>query len=298
MLKIGMVGLDTSHVVAFTELLNNTENPYHVSGGKVTVAFPGGSSDFKESFKSVEGFTNQLREKYHVRIVDTIEEVAEQSDVIMLESLDGRVHLHQFHRLAPFGKPVYVDKPFATTSQDAVEMVRLAKQFGVPMMSSSSLRFAAGLQEILDQAGQGSIIGSDCFGPTPTHWALPGLFCYGIHTVEILYTIMGPGCLQVTTASNDEHDQVTGIWKDGRIGTIRGNRKGNFTFGALIHREKGTQYANISAHPKPYYASLLEQVMGLFQTKLPVVEPEVTLEIIRFIEAANESGTTGKKVML
>lgn len=299
-IKLGMIGLDTSHVTAFTELLNRPEHPYYVPGGEVAVAYPGGSPDMEISISRVAGFTNELRDKYGVAIVDTPEVVAESSDAILLESVDGRVHLEQFRRIAPYGKPTFIDKPFATTYADALAIAELAKQYRVPLMSSSSLRYAAGLTETLDRAdaGDGAIIGADCFGPTAHDKAMPGLFNYGIHTVEMLYAIMGPGCMHVTSQTNADYDLVTGVWQDGRIGTVRGNRKGNYRFGAVIHREKSVAFADVSAHPKPLYASLLEQVIGLFRTGEPPLALGETVEIIRFIEAANESGATGKTVVL
>jgi predicted dehydrogenase len=126
----------------------------------------------------------------------------------------------------------------------------------------------------------------------------PGLFWYGIHAVEALYTILGKGCLQVTAVSNDDHELVVGLWRDGRVGTVRGNRKGNKAFGALIHREGGTRHIDTKAHPKPSYAGLLERVMAMFRTREANLDAEETLEIIRFIEAANESRSTGRTVRL
>lgn len=299
-LKLGMISLDTSHVIVFTQLLNQKEHPYHVPGGKVVVGYPGGSFDMHASFSRVEGYTNDLRDNYGVTIVDSPEAVAEQCDAILLESVDGRAHLELFRTIAPFGKPVFVDKPFATTLADAQSIVNLARQHHVPLMSSSSLRYAAGLTEVLDHAKEedGAIIGVDCFGPTPIETVMPGLFTYGIHAVEMLYAAMGPGCVEVSTRSNDDYDMAIGIWRDGRIGTVRGNRKGNYRFGALIHREKSSHFADASAHPKPYYAGLLEQVMRMFQTGIPPIDIEESLELIRFIEASNESAATGHPVKI
>src|SRR5690554_4706448 len=98
MIKLGMVGLDTSHVSAFTKLLHSQEDVNHVAGAKVVVAFPGGSPDFPLSINRVEQFTNELRDTYGVRIVDSIEAVAEASDAILLESVDGRVHREQLEK--------------------------------------------------------------------------------------------------------------------------------------------------------------------------------------------------------
>jgi len=299
-MKLGMIGLDTSHVIAFTEILNNKEHPYHVAGGKVVVGFPGGSPDMNASISRVEGYTNELRDKFGVNIVDSPEAVAEQCDAILIESVDGRVHLEQFRRIAHYGKPVFIDKPFAITSLEAQQIAKLAQQHNVPLMTSSSLRYAAGLTDVLAKATaeDGNVLGADCFGPTPLEEVLPGLFCYGIHSVEMLYAVMGPGCKEVNTYSNSDYDSAVGIWQDGRIGTVRGNRKGNYRFGASIHREKSAQFADVSAHAKPFYASLLEQVMVMFQTGISPLDITESLEIIRFIEASNESAIKGRPVIL
>ncbi|GGD53564.1 dehydrogenase [Paenibacillus nasutitermitis] len=300
-LKLGMISLDTSHVVAFTELLNDKDHPYHVAGGKVTAGYPGGSPDMHASFSRVEGYTRDLRDRFGVAIVNSPEEVAERCDAILLESVDGRAHLELFRKIAPYGKPVFIDKPFATTTADAQAMVQLARQYRVPIMSCSSLRYAAGLTEVLaaaDETADGQIIGADCYGPTPLEERMPGLFTYGIHSVEMLYAVLGPGCVEVSTRSGADYDLAVGVWRDGRIGTVRGNRKGNYRFGAVIHREKSTQYADVSAHPKPFYAGLLEQVMVMFKTGAAPLAIEESLELIRFIEASNESALTGRPVKL
>lgn len=297
-LKIGIIGLDTSHVTAFTKLLNEPDNAYHVAGGKVVVAFPGGSPDMELSISRVEGFTNTLRDELGVTIVDSVEAVAEQSDAILLESVDGRVHLEQFAKIAPYGKPVFIDKPLAVTSEDAKQIAELAKKHNIPVMSSSALRYAEGLTTVLSDAGKGAVIGIDAFGPMALIPTQPGYFWYGIHTVEMVFATLGKDCVDVTVTSNDDHDLIVGRWADGRIATMRGNRKGNNTFGAVVHREKGSQFVDVYAHPKPYYASMLEPIMAMFKGESAAIDFEDTVRLVRFIEAANESRETGKTVAL
>ena len=297
-LKLGMIGLDTSHVTAFTKLLNDPAQQYHIPGGKVVVGFPGGSPDFELSISRVQGFTDELSQQYQVAIVESPEEVAELSDAIFLESADGRVHLEQFRRIAPYGKPVFVDKPFAVTTEDAREMIQLAKQYHVPLMSCSALRYAEGLKEAIAAGGEEAIIGADTFGPMAIVPPIPGYFWYGIHSAEMLFAILGKGCKRVTTYTSEDHDIIVGEWADGRKGTVRGNRKGNNSFGATIHFEKSTKFADVYANPKPYYASMLEVVMELFQKGIQPIDLEETLEIVRFLEAANESRETGLTVIL
>lgn len=295
-LKIGMVGLDTSHVTAFTELLHNEDHPHHVRGGKVVAAFPGGSPDWHLSSSRVGGFTQQLAEQYGVTILDSIEAVAEASDVIMLESADGRVHLEQFRKLAPYGKPVFVDKPLATSLADAKEMVKLAEEHGVPLMSSSALRYA----EVMVQGltGASTTYSADCYGPMSFEPPQPGYFWYGIHTAEMLYTILGKGCRTVTVHSSDGHDVIVGKWDDGRFGVIHGSRTGSSDFGALVDVGEDRVHLEVKRGQVPFYASLLQRVMEFFRTRKSPISIEETLEIIAFLEAANLSLETGKPVNL
>lgn len=297
-LKIGIVGLDTSHVVAFTNLLNNPGHPFHIPGGQVVAAFPGCSIDFKPSYNRVDKFTATMREKFAVEIMEEPTAVAESCDAILLESVDGRVHLELFQALAPYGKPVFIDKPLAVSYAEAVKIAELAAKHHVPVMSSSALRYAESLQQARDDATLGRLLGADTFGPAEFASVIPGYYWYGIHAIEMLYAILGRGCHTVSTRSNDEHDVIIGEWADGRTGTVRGNRTGNQQFGALLHRAQGSVYVDASNLAKPYYASLLEQVMHMFLTGRPPLPFEETLEVIRFIEAANESRATGKSVTL
>ncbi len=296
-MKLGLIGCDTSHCVAFARILNDPKNEHHIKGPAIAVAFPGGSPDFELSISRVDGYTKELRDDLNVRIVDSPEAVAEASDAILLTSVDGRVHLEQFRKIAPYKKPVYIDKPFALKGGDAKEIFDLAQQHGIPLMSCSALRYADGFQEVLRDADNGEVIGADLYGPMAIQPTQPGLFWYGIHTVEMLFASMGRGCSRVTVTSNDDHDFVVGLWSDGRIGTVRGNRKGNNKFGGIVHREKGSRFVD-AYKGRPYYVGLMEAILSMFQSGKQPIDPEVTVEIVRFIEAANQSRESGQPVEL
>jgi predicted dehydrogenase len=297
-LRIAIVGLDTSHVVHFTKMLNDPGHPYPVAGGKITIAYPGGSPDFELSHSRVGQYTTQLRDELGVAIVDSPGAAAEACDAILLESVDGRVHLEQFKAIAASGKPVFVDKPLTVSAAEAQEIADIAEANRIPVMSSSALRYAEGMKAALAQEALGDIIGADTFGPMALQPTQPGYFWYGIHSIEMLFALLGRGCTEVSVKANADHDVMTAVWKDGRIGTVRGNRQGNNKFGAVLHRTKGSSFVDVYANPKPYYASLLEEIIAFFQTGNAGVSIEETVEIIRFIEAANESRSTGKTIRL
>jgi hypothetical protein len=141
--------------------------------------------------------------------------------------------------------------------------------------------------------------GADFCGAAAHEPTNPGLFWYGIHPVEMLFTTMGRGCRSVRCVSNDAYDLATGLWSDGRIGTVRGNRTGNYEFHGVVHFEKSSAHVNVPAEPKSFFSSLAEQVVAFIAGGGTPVEPEETIELIRFIEAANESsGNGGREVVL
>lgn len=287
-LRLGLIGLDTSHVIAFTSRFNEPDNPNHVPGGRVVAAFKGGSADIESSHTRVEEYTKTLVEKYGVKIYDNIKEVCENVDAILLTSLDGRPHLSQVRPVFEANKPVFVDKPVAGTLKDAVEIYRLAKESKVPCFSSSSLRWYPGVVEVAN-ADVGELISVLSYGPAPSEPHHPDLFWYGIHPTEALFTVMGTGCETVTRTSTEDTVVVTGIWKDGKVGTLHGLAKGRFgykvtAFGskAIVEQTKGGDYT-----------PMLREVIKFFNTGKPPVAPETTLEIYAFMEAADESKRRG-----
>lgn len=290
--RIGIIGMDTSHVPAFTSLIND---PAKNTGFKVVAGFPGGSPDIKSSAGRVEGYTKELREKFGVEIVGSIEELVQKVDGILLESVDGRPHLAQVRPVIAARKPVFIDKPVAGNLPDAIEIFRLAKEANVPCWSSSSLRFGPGIAGMRNNEAVGEVMGCDAFSPCSLEEHHPDLYWYGVHGVEILFTIMGPGCQTVQRAQTDKHEVVIGVWKDGRIGTFRGIKAGKADYGAFIYGTKGI------ARSGGYegYGHLVDEILKFFKTGKAPISAEETLEIFAFMSAADVSKTqNGAKVEL
>ena len=290
-IRLGIIGTDTSHVTAFTQLLHEKNNPNHVPGARVVAAFKGGSPDVEASRTRIDRFAGELKEKWGVEFVGSIEELAQKVDAVLLLSVDGRPHLNQVRPVFKAKKRVFIDKPFTASYADAREIVRLSRESGVPFFSSSSLRFNAEVQALRTSNKHGGIAGAFTFGPENLEPHHPDLFWYGIHSVEMLYTLLGPGCEQVTRVKTDSGDTVVGKWKDGRIGTMRGLIQGRQDYGAVVFGMKA-----VVATPIPMqsnYRGLLMEIVKFFQTGVPPVPPDETLEIIAFMEAAELSKARG-----
>ena len=290
--RIGMAGLDTSHAKAFAQILHDASQEHHVAGARIVAAFPGGSPDFPQSISRVEGFTADLRDKHNVEIVDELSKLKGKCDAVMLETIDGRVHLEQFREVADWGVPVFIDKPLTLSASEARELIKVASEKNVRVTSASAIRFSESFQKALVGEEGDPILGADFYGPMVELDKCPGYFWYGIHSAEMLFEAMGSGCQEVLAVREESHDIITGRWADGRLGTLRGNRLGNNNFGGTLHRKSGSVSFSVSTSTKPYYVSLLEKVIPFLQGEGEVVKTDEMVEVIAFLEAANRSTAT------
>jgi predicted dehydrogenase len=285
--RVGIIGLDTSHSVAFTKTLNNPEAGLEFNGYKVVAAYPKGSNDIKSSYERIPGYTEDVK-KLGVEIVNSIEELLPKVDVILLETNDGRLHLDQALKVFKAGKRVFIDKPITASLTDAIVIFEAARHYNVPVFSSSSLRFEQVTQDIA-QGKIGKVLGADTYSPASIEKTHPDLFWYGIHGVESLFTLMGQGCKRVSRINTEKTDIVVGVWNDGRIGTFRGTRSGTYGIGGTAFGEKG----NLILGEEQGYNPLLLKIVDFFNTGVVPVTAEQTLEICAFMEAAEISKHKG-----
>ncbi len=294
-LTIGLVGLDMSHAVEFTRRLNDPDNIEHVPGARVVAGWPGGSKDFPLSWSRVQKFTAEVRDRFGVEIVDTPEAAAERADVIFVTAADGRVHRVLFDRVLPFKRPIFIEKPLTLCSHEAREMFRIAADANVPLMSCSTARFGEPLWHAIAE-DLGKILGCDVFGPMPEEPTQPGLFWYGVHSIEVLNVAMGRGCREVRAIRNDGCDVMVATWSDGRVATFRGLRGGEWKFGMTLHRERGVQFVDLIHNS--WFTQTLKLILGPLARGESPVDPADTVEIIRIIEGANASRVSGLAVEL
>lgn len=291
-IKVGIIGLDTSHVVAFTQLLNDAKNPNHIPGAKVVCAFKGGSPDVESSASRVEGFTKTLQEKWGVEIVDSIETLCSKVDAVLLESVDGRPHLAQAKPVLAAKKRVFIDKPLAGSYKDGVEIARLSKESGALFFSASSVRFYDAIVKTKEDAALGKVLGCDAFSPASLEPHHPDLFWYGVHGVEALYAVMGAGCESVRCCFDKDTHLVVGRWKDGRTATYRGIRKGKPDYGVTIFGEKAVR-SSLAVQARNDYHNLVVEIVKFFKTGVSPVPVEEMLEVLAFMEAADVSKAKG-----
>jgi predicted dehydrogenase len=286
-LRIGILGLDTPHCVYFSKILNDPAHVEHVPGAKIVAGYKGGSADIENSMAKADQFARELV-PLNVKIYATVEEVGKEVDAIIIGSIDGRPHLEFVRRVLPFRKPLFVDKPLGGTLRDSIEIFQLARAAGVPCFSASSLRFIAS-KAALKSAALGEVRGAYSTGPGPIEPHHPDLFWYGIHAVESLYTVLGEGCTSVVRTHTPDADVVTGIWSGGRIGTVRVSRNSPSPYGVTVYGSK----AVVSEKVARSYAPLVAAFVTFFKSGISPVAERETLELLAFMEAADESKRRG-----
>jgi hypothetical protein len=295
MIRLGILDFDTSHVVEFTRRLNhrNIAEDQWVNGAEVVIGCPG---EWRIMPEQIPGYTKEM-EKLGIPLVTKPQEMIGKVDGMLIESQQGGVHWERAQPFIEAGLPCFIDKPFTCSVADARKIVDLAEKKKVPIFSSSSLRYAPDLVKFVGDAKHGQLLGILSYGPAKLHEGNPGLFHYGIHAVEVLYTLTGPGCRRLSCMHEAGADVVTGQWKDGRLAGVRGIRPKPSDYGFLAFKDSGVQHVTIGMQYA--YRELLKQVVRFFETRKAPVEIDVTLEIVAFIEAAFKSGNNhgaGEKV--
>lgn len=282
--RIGIIGTTTSHVPAAVKLINeNPDGDELFKGFKITAAYPGGMPDNPDSWGRVQKYSDECKAK-GITLYPTIEAMLAEVDGVLLESVDGRPHLEQAKPVLAAKKRMFIDKPLAGSLADVLEIFRLADEAGVEIFSASSLRYSAGAQKMRNEKPLGEILGADAFSPCALNRKHPDLYWYGIHGVETLFTLMGPGCESVSRTQTPDTELAVGVWKNGKIGTFRGMRQKGFYKG-IVYAEKGSSDTGGYDGYKPLFI----EVCKYFQTGKAPVDPNETIEIFAFMSAADAS---------
>ena len=298
--RVGIICVDNYQSLAFTQLWHKppVDNP-DLLGLKVVAAWKGGSPDMQETLTDAERWVPRLTE-LGVRFEDTVDHVLKQVDAVILMTIDGRVHRSLSEQILKARKPLYIGRPMAASLDDVIAIFDLSEKYKTPVFSCSQHRFSPGFIGMRNHEEVGNVIGCDVYGGSPVVEHHPGFFGHGVHSIETLYTIMRPGAVTVTRARTDDTELVTGVWKDGRIGTYRGIRKGAIKYSAIVFGDKGIAPAGQYGYAAPVkgivpkgrymgYEGVATEIAKFFKTRELPVTPDETIELWAFMEAAHES---------
>jgi len=280
--NIGIVGLDTSHSPTFAKVINSLN-----SGYIVTTAFTTVSPDIPASVQRVDKFTKEVA-NMGIEVVSSLDMLIDKVDYIILNTVDGRRHPEQAVKVIKSGKRVFINKPMAASLKEVIEIFDFSQKLKMPMFTSSGTRFMKEVQEVR-RGSIGKVLGADIYTPIsyePTH---PDLFWYGIHGVEMLFTLMKTGCKRVKRQTTAQYDIVTGDWGNGRICNYRGLKNKMQKYGGQAFGDKGISYLGSLENLNP----LIDAILHYFNTGEVPVQPKETIELFAFMEAAHQSTKNG-----
>lgn len=302
--RVGILGFDNYQSLAFTQVWHKPPQDNRDAGGlKVVAAWRGGSPDIKETQVDIERWEPRLIEK-GVSIEDSIDAVLQKCDAVMIMTIDGRTHLKVAEQALMARKPTYIGRPMAASLEDVIAIFDLAKKYDTPIFSCSQHRYSPGFIGMRNHPEVGEVIGCNIFGGCPTVDHHPDFFWHAIHSFETMYTIMGPGAVSVSRIRTADTELVTGVWKDGRIGSYRGIRRGKPKYSATVFGDKGVAPAGIYGYPAPVngvdpksrykgYENVATEIAKFYKTGQLPIEPSETIELFGFMEAAHESHRRG-----
>lgn len=192
MKKIGIVGSDNSHAVAFAKIVNLPDE----KTGKMF--FP----EYKVThiYGMDEEVTKERAEtgKIETIVSNPVEMIGEVDGVVVVFRHGG---LHKKYSL-PFikaGIPVFVDKPFTKTVEDVVELVEASNKYNTPITGGSTFKYLDDIIEIkkiveeksLEKTGVENLFTGGFTFNIGLHNEYGGISFYGAHTVEPALTVFG-----------------------------------------------------------------------------------------------------------
>lgn len=286
MLKISIIGLDTSHSIAYPRLMQAPDCPRNmrIRGMKAISCLR-----FETPYQNKDGLDKrqQQLEQWGIKVTENFDEAIKDCDAIMLEINDGSYHLEYFKKVAALGKPVFLDKPLAMTLADGRAIIALMRQHGTRVWCGSSIPFCPPLDKIIARAG--TIQRAHVFGAFGRAPAGDSLVWYGVHSFEVLQRIMGRGAARVRALETPNTAIAAVEFKDGREGIVELTPV--WTYGGVITGKVNDQQTTtpfVLNSTRSYYL-ILRQIKAFFKGGPAPVDMETTFEGLAMMCAARES---------
>lgn len=311
--KVGILGLDNYQGLAYAEIFNNPKASGDLAGVHVVAAYPVGSNDYPESQALIDRWKatfarfgnpaekGALKDYVPVEMVDSIDALLAKCDVVMIMSLDGRLHVKQAEPILKAGKRLYIGRPLAASLADAATILKLAEATKTPCFSSSQHRYSPGFIGMRNHPEVGKVLGCDVYGGFELKGAKADEFIRPLHSIETIYAIMGPGVVSVSCTSTPTAESYTLTWNDGRVGTYRGIKEGKVKYSATVFGDAGVSTAGIYGHGVPEngivptkdkymgYEGIAHEIAKFFKGGPTPVTTGETLEIFAVLQAAELS---------
>ena len=289
MIRIGMIGADSTHTEAWTQLVNPADSPLY---GRAQVVKLWGEDAEQARAKAQEW---QIPE-----VVETPADALEDVDLAMVVNRYGEDHPPHARLAIEAGLPTFVDKPFANEMEDVHSLVRLAAERDVPLMSCSALRYAGEVMELQERmAGFGAlncaVVSGAAAGDFPDPRAMHPFF-YGIHATELLHTLLGSGAAAVTTRRTERCDIGLVHYADGRQGVVNLLHETPGLYHGAVYGAEGWGEADIVDGDR-FYTETLARVIQMAVSGEPPFPIAWTVEVMAIMAALVRSAEEGGRTV-
>lgn len=283
--RIGAIGADSSHLPEFTKRIKAL-NEQSKTRCRVTHVFDPGQHDLSDAPKWLKA-----AQELGAQTTRSLDELLESVDGVMVLAVNGNKHLQLALPSLKKGLPTYVDKPLTCNLEEAKQLLAAARTGGARCYSASSLRFAPEVEAARNDASLGKIVAIDAFGPGELHKLMEGLFFYGVHAIEMVDAIWGPGVKRVSAIHLEDRDLLDLDYHDGRYARLRMERRGSYDFGATVHGSKKTRQFVVDF--APVYTRLVEGMTRFFEGGPAPAALRDIVENVAVMEAGNRSMKSG-----
>jgi hypothetical protein len=274
MKNIGVIDyyLDEWHSNHYLEWMENVfrgreKRDFNLSYAYADIDRPGGMT------------TDQWCSTCNVQRMDTIEELVEKSDGIIIFSPDNPEHHERLSSLAlKSGKPVFIDKTFSPDLAAGIRMFEEAEKYGTPLFSSSCLRYS---DEILDLKKK-----VDLSQIEYTATQGPGSFeIYSVHQLEMIVSLMSTGAKSVKSLSTANGRMLAIDYSDGRMASLI--QFADTPYSISVALKDGTdRHISTVSH---LFENLISDIFDFMSSGIPPVKKEETLEIMALIDASKKA---------
>ena len=271
MKKIGFIDyfLNEWHADNYPDMIKNATN------GDYQVCYAYGHIDPPADWGRI---SNQEWADIHgVELLDSIEEVIEKSDFLVVLSPDNpEMHEELCDLPLKSGKPTYVDKTFAPDKATAERIFANAEAHGTECYSSSALRFATEWADV-DTDNIDKLYSE---GPS-------SLSIYSIHQIEPIIRLMKVRAKRLMFLGDVVHPSYLIQFEDGRIAQAYHRNDETMSFRmTVVDKENGAKHYEVKSD---FFGEFIKSMIQFFETGKAPVSHEQTIDVIAVRSAAIEA---------
>ena len=283
MIKVGIIGTENSHATQFTHFFNKTKKYPEIQVTHIGGMYPEANAKLKELFPEVE-------------IVENPSEMLGKVDAIMVTCRDGKYHFGFAKPFVEAGIPAFVDKPFTRDVKEAEELVKIAKEKGVPLCGGSAVKTCYDILMLKSKvdADPENVKGGTIIAPVSMVNDYGGYWFYSAHLAEMTLKVFGYNPVEVTAEVCNNNITVMTKYEN-FIVTNQFTNEGSSYFGQVIN-----QYG---VHSRDIDTSLIfnhecDEFANMLLTGKMEHSYEQQIMPVRYLVAVEESFKTGKTVKI